>query len=193
MEEQVVQEIQQNDLVDINSSKLETFINQFPVLEFDNEDRESAREQLSQNPNMTTSQRIELVLRNGLFEEYPNIEELYMVRKMDRYLQRLSKKEDGAMDVEKLKELKNFYWKNFLYPLITSYILENDIEPIQYLSMMKFYSLGEVIPVYDRVLLASLVSKYKASSEIEKTKIKNSLKNKLGDYYWNNKTLKKGF
>lgn len=192
MSEQLLQENQVSG-VDIKSLELDDLLNSFPILNFDEEKRVDARDQLSQNPDMSIPQKVELVLRHGLFEEYSNIEELYKIKTMNLYFEKLSIDEKGNIDSYKLIELKNIYWTNFLYPLISSYILEDDIETVDLLSIKKLDLIGEIIPFARRFRLSSLVEVYKQSSIEEKQKIKDFLKNRLGNYPWKDKSLHKRF
>ena len=166
-----------------------------PYLIFDKEEREKTRGEVSllggaQSEGAERYEVIELVIRYGLYEHYPEIPELSNPVIMNRVFNYISSKEEAPEErgLKKL-ELRRLYWRNVLYPEAVRQICKGIIYEEGKEDSWRWISLFPIFNPFDEYgitrvgYLSELIRYYKScKSELQREKIKEFLARQIGDY-----------
>jgi len=158
-----------------------------PQLEFSPEERREARKEIQRIQKepitaMSKAKIIGLVIQNGLFELYPQIEELSSTKEISITLRRLSLDEDGGINGFKNEKWKETFFANVDYPHVAALIIRGKISDMDEKDLLLWSSRLEVTPIRRLPFLYDLVMEYKHVSDERKDEIKKLLQESIGDY-----------
>lgn len=181
------------------SMEFDNPLNEVPILEFDENQRNEARREVEEiseelrdcnigkdKAEESWAQAVEIVVTHGLFEYYSRIDELSKPKKFNRVINFIASKErDDTRSSLKRVGLRDLYWKHVIYPYIASRIVSDTVEEIDEYKLI-FLEMS-VIPSKEdgkkRVgLMYRLVKHYKESEPEEKERIRRFLEKRIADY-----------